>query len=660
MLPRLLIVLILGTGCLAADWKPITPEELALKKSAMDPGADAEAFFREVRVRNEASTFGYPTNVISEYVRLKIFTDRGKEKYGTVQIPYYGKSSIGSVEGRTIRPDGSIVNMSKDAIFNKVVERKSGFRTKVVSFALPAVEAGAIIEYRWTNDAGDVINRYVPLDVQSEFPTDLVDFHVKPATNAYVQWPKMRYMAFGCDVKLGPTSHDGYTEFSVQHVPAFHEEPFMPPEYSAKQWILVYYEEDDHSNSDAYWRGVGHNINAEYGKKLRVNGEVKSLAAQITEGAKSDDEKLLKLAQYCRKNIKDVHGEEITSEAREKAKENRTSADTLKQGEGTQEDAHVAFLALALAAGFDARIAKISDTGIFIFHPSSMSAFFLDTTAVAVNVGGKWKFYDIPDRNVPIGSLPWRQEGTPALLVNSKDSQFVTTPMTNAETSRMHRIGTFTISAEGDLEGDVREIYMGHEAELWRERFALANDEERAEAVRQNLKQRFADFEAENIKFTAPPDTSLGVSLVYHIKVRGYAQRTGKRLFLLPGYFEQGFGSRFTEVSRQAPIYFRYPWSEMDVVSIQLPEGYSLDHGDAPAPVKFLPIGQYSVTMGIDKSNKLTYNRSLIFGSDTMLMFDSKAYPTVKQIFESIHAGDTHMLTLLAQPKTAQAPAQVQ
>jgi hypothetical protein len=96
-------------------WRPVTPQELALKVSKADGDADARGLFREVRVLNEMGGMRYPHNVISEYIRLKIFTDRGKDKYGTVQIPYSGKTTIYAVEGRTIRPDGSIIELSKDA-----------------------------------------------------------------------------------------------------------------------------------------------------------------------------------------------------------------------------------------------------------------------------------------------------------------------------------------------------------------------------------------------------------------------------------------------------------------------------------------------------------------------------------------------------------------
>src|SRR3982751_5228563 len=86
----------------AITWRPVTTQELALKKSKSDAEADVEGLFREVRVSNDTASLGYPQNVISEYIRLKIFTDRGRDKYGTIQIPYWSKGSIKEVAGRTI------------------------------------------------------------------------------------------------------------------------------------------------------------------------------------------------------------------------------------------------------------------------------------------------------------------------------------------------------------------------------------------------------------------------------------------------------------------------------------------------------------------------------------------------------------------------------
>jgi Domain of Unknown Function with PDB structure (DUF3857)/Transglutaminase-like superfamily len=640
----------------AVTWRPVTSQELALRQSAKDPTADAEGLFRDVRVLNESAGFGYPHNVMSEYVRLKIFTERGK-KYGTVEIPYWGNSIVSNVAGRTIRPDGSIVELGKDAIFDKVIAKKNGKKVKVKSFVMPAVEPGAVIEYKWNLNVGEFISRYVPLDVQSEFPTDEVTFHIKPVSSDYVAWPTMRYIPFNCTVERGATDMEGFSVLTVRNVPAFHEEPLMPPEYSAKEWVLVYYEENTKSSRpEQYWKTYGHELYQDYSQKIKINKDVKQIAVTAIGDAKTDEERIANLLAYCRKNLHNTQTEEIMNRQRGSSKEYRTTIDTLRQGNGSPQEIAYAFAALVTAAGFEARVARLSDRGTFFFSPDVPSAYFLNAFDIAVKINGNWKFYDVASRNLPPGVLSWREEGVPALIVDGKDSRFVTTPIFSADESQIARFGTLKLSSDGDLEGDVHEIFMGNKATEQRDRFALSNDAEREDELRNQLKQRFASFEVSKVKFTGLDDLTKAVGLTYHVKIDGYAQHTAKRLFLKPAYFQAGIGSFFTSDSRELPIYFEYPWSESDVVTIQFPEGYQLDHADAPGPVTFDPVGAYSVKMAVLDGTRLEFRRTLKFGKDSVPLFDKTAYPTIKRIFDRIEKADNHMLTLKAQsggPQTA-------
>jgi hypothetical protein len=522
---------------------------------------------------------------------------------------------------------------------------------------MPAVEPGAIIEYRWTRNVGEFISRYLPLDVQSEFPTDEVTFRIKPVSSQYVAWPTMRYMPFGCNVERSGTDREGFTTLTVRKVPAFYEEPLMPPEYSAKQWVLVFYEENSKVNVDQYWKALGREAYADYSQKIKVNSEVKEIATTAIAGAKTDNEKISRLVEYCRKNLKDVNGRTITTQEREANKANRTTVDTLKRGTGSTQEINYAFAALATAAGFEARLAKLADRGTFLFDPALRSAFFLNTFDIAVKVNAQWKFYDVTDPNLPAGMLSWREEGVPALITDPKEPEFVTTPLLSSQDSRIARVGTLKLSAEGALEGDLREIYMGNKAAEWRERFATANNTEREDDLRRELKSRFADFELTDAKFNAVEDLTKPVGILYHIRIEGYAQRTGKRLFIRPAYFQAGAGPWFTANTRQFPICFDYPWSETDVVRIELPEGYQLDHPDAPRSLSFEPAGSYAVKILMPKPNIVEYHRQFVFGTDKPLMFDKKAYPAIKQIFDHIHEADGHMLTLKADAQTAALPA---
>jgi hypothetical protein len=136
--------------------------------------------------------------------------------------------------------------------------------------------------------------------VQSEYPVRELVFHIKPVSGQWVHWPTMRFMNMECTPDKITAEVGGFTLISLHNIPAFHEEPAMPPNLSAKQWILIYYEENDKTGKDKFWTSLGRTIYASYSAKIKINGETRDLANELTRGAASDDEKLQRLFDYCR------------------------------------------------------------------------------------------------------------------------------------------------------------------------------------------------------------------------------------------------------------------------------------------------------------------------------------------------------------------------
>ena len=66
-----------------------------------------------------------------------------------VAIPFGPDTRITDVAGRTIKSDGSIVPLGKDAVLERTILKFSGVRVKEKTFTMPGVEPGAIIEYRY-------------------------------------------------------------------------------------------------------------------------------------------------------------------------------------------------------------------------------------------------------------------------------------------------------------------------------------------------------------------------------------------------------------------------------------------------------------------------------------------------------------------------------
>jgi hypothetical protein len=87
--------------------------------------------------------------VFYHYIRLKVFDEKGKERVSTIDLEYREPGAVLDVAGRTIRPDGSIVELDRKSVYKRDLERAGRSQVKTVSFAMPAVEPGAILEYRW-------------------------------------------------------------------------------------------------------------------------------------------------------------------------------------------------------------------------------------------------------------------------------------------------------------------------------------------------------------------------------------------------------------------------------------------------------------------------------------------------------------------------------
>ena len=169
------ICVFLAAGARADDWRPVTQAELAQKTPKVDPAADAEAIFWDVRLEDRFQ--GEDLSIdLHHYLRIKIFTDKGKEDFATVEIPRYGKRNISDVAARTIKQNGTIIDVKKDAIFDRELVKTKGLKVKGKSFALPNVEVGDIIEYKYRETRDNEIASYMRLYFQREIPLWTVTF----------------------------------------------------------------------------------------------------------------------------------------------------------------------------------------------------------------------------------------------------------------------------------------------------------------------------------------------------------------------------------------------------------------------------------------------------------------------------------------------------
>jgi hypothetical protein len=634
------------------DWKPIDPAHLALKAPVVERDADAEAIFWEVRVADEADG-REPRTVLNHYVRIKIFTERGRESQSKIELPFgkvFGRETkIKDIAGRTIKADGSIVELKKEDIFERTAQKMSGIKIKVKSFAMPSVEPGAIIEYRWREVRGDTISFYDRLELSRDIPVQLVTYYVKPISLPNFPYG-MRVQSFHAQNGPFQKEKDGFYSTTMRNVPAFREEPRMPPEYAVRPWMLVYYGEDNKLSAGEFWTEYGKKAYERSKSAMKVSNEIKQATANAVGDAATADEKLRRIFEFCRTKIKNINDDAsgVTNEERAKWKENKTPADTLKRGMGTGVDIDFLFAAMATAAGFDARFARLADRSDFFFDINFPDSYFINTYDIAVKVGDDWQFYDPATAFVPYGMLRWQEEGADALIPDPKEPIFVKTPLSPPEKSLEKRTAQLALSDDGTLEGDVRIEYTGHLGSDKKEYNDDDSPAEREETLRSRIKAQMSAAEVSDIRIENVTDPVKPFVYAYHIRVPGYAQRTGKRFFLQPAFFQRGLAPVFPTSQRRHAIYFHYPWSEQDEVTIKLPAGFALDNADAPVGLNGGEVSKYNVKISVaDEGRTLVYQRHFFFGGgQSGLLYPVTSYAKLKTLFDEMHKRDNHMLSL--------------
>jgi hypothetical protein len=449
-------------GVAGDEWRVVDPAELSLKASTVEKDSDAEALFWEVKLLDEVEG-GTPRTVLKHYIRIKIFTERGREAHSKIDIPFFENWKINDIAARTITPDNRIIELKKEDIFERSIVRSSGLKVKAKSFAMPGVVAGSIIEYRWREVRNDQLAMYIRLQFQREVPVRLVKYYIKPLSLPGFPFG-MRAQTFHGTNTPFVKEKDGFYSTTMESVPAFREEPRMPPENQVRPWMLVYYSEDKKLAPAQYWKEKGKEFYQTFKSRTKMSEEVKKASADAIGDASSPEQKLERLFEFCRSRIKNINDDAsgMTSEEREKWKDNKSPADTLKRGIGTGNDIDMLFAAMAMAAGFDVRMANLADRSDIFFDAAFPDDYFISSYDIAVRVGDTWRFYDPATTYIAHGMLRWQEEGQDALVSDPKEPTWVQTPISPPEKSQERRIGKFQLLEDGTLEGDVRIEYTGH------------------------------------------------------------------------------------------------------------------------------------------------------------------------------------------------------
>jgi hypothetical protein len=649
------------------DWLPVTSQDLQYKEVPGNKGASAVRLYYAQHINDNTSSWFI-------YERIKILNEkalnpdaRGKT-YADVEIPLFNfddiVETITDLKARTIKPDGTIVEFTGKP-FEKIIYKSRGNKISAKAFSMPEVSIGSIVEYKYRRiysaPGYSMVKIFAPgeWDIQSELHTVKESLYYQPFDGSGFQSMSKPMFYFDgavisrviLNLKEKPRDIGSAAQLDLSNVPAFETEEYMPPESNFKPSVIFFYNRRGSPSVDKEWAEIGKGQYEFFEKYMANSRGVKEEATKAIGGETELGMKLRKIYQRVQQ-IRNLTFERFRNKDERKQENlvrNEGVADVLAHGYGYNREITLLFVAMARAAGYDASVVQVSDRRERFFAKEWTSVRQIDNLIAAVNVNGADLYFEPGTRFCPYGFLRWNHTATDGLKLDKKGGTFVKAPPVTYDKSVIRRTAQATLEENGTLKSNVTIEFKGAEA-LEHRLDELDNDDAgRKKDLEDELKEwlpKGAIVKMEASQGWEGTDEPLVAR--FSVEVPDYASTAGKRL-LAPAYlFQLKQNQAFTHGQRKYPVYFPYPFTEADSVSITVPSGFTIESVPQQRDAK-LPYARYQNTSQFDGLHLVT-QRNLFFNG---VYFPLEKYSELKEFFGTVQTGDEQQAVLHAGGSTS-------
>jgi transglutaminase-like putative cysteine protease len=630
----------------AADFPPISDEDLHFKGVPGHPGAPAAILFRE-EIDDDRDNHDHMT-----YMRMKVLTEAGR-KYADVTLHFEKTwSDISDVRGRTVHADGTVVPFD-GKVLDKEVVKGFGLREHVKSFSLPDVQVGSIIEYRYHFRYRDNTVAAPLWVIQNELWQKKVHFKFIPSPRDIVLnhgqiGHGVAWSTFGPkdlqpkDVEM--PNNLGYIELSASDIPPYVKEPHMLDTLKFKYYARFFYRTA--SKPEQYWKQQGgfwsHDVEKFMGKKDGIADKVNEIVA----ASDTPEQKVKKIYAFIAGLENQTYLPSRTSqEIKTLGLKDGGVADILAQKSGDRDDLTLLFIAMVRAAGIQAYPMIITSRDDNFFEPYYMSMDQLDTQIAIVTLDGKDVFLDPGTKFCPYGMLPWQYTATEGIRETDHGTEIAQTPEPDYKNAITERIAKLSLDDNGAISGPLKVEYLGEDAMLHRQNALRTDTEGRKKDLEDEVKAWLPA--GGEVKLLQEPDwnaTSNEFMAVFHISTP-VAASAGKRVLLPAHVFQINEKPMFTAATRVNGIYLYYPSREVDQVSITLPSDLEVETLPQPDTERLQRYALYKSEwiQDLKQPKTITVVRDL---ANADYAFPVTDYPTLKDFYDKVKSGDEQQAIL--------------
>jgi hypothetical protein len=650
-----LIFIAVSPVVLCAQFQPPNPDELKMTSDPKAPGA-AAVYLDTKEIEND------PLHYESFYKRIKVLTEKGKE-LATVALPYLqGNWKITDIKGRTIHPDGTIVPLTVKAE-DLMIARSGELQANKKVFTLPNVEVGSILEYyyeihyndsrfsspQWTIQQSYFVHK-AHYEFTAETDLELADEHGR-IIRRLLWWPQL---PSGIAVQ---SSVGGKFTLDMTDIPPAPDEEWMPPIDSLLYRVGFYYTAA--VDSRTFWLDEVKLWSKDVDQFAEPSKTIKDAVAGLIAPTDSDQDKAKKLyiAVQALDNT-DFTRTKSASEMKElKIKEIRNAKDTWEQKSGSGDDIAMLYLSMLRAAGLTAYAVRVVDRDRNLFDAAYLSLDQLDSTLVALSVGGKEILLDPGEKMCLFQTVSWQHSDAAGVGQSAQGPSLISTPEQQYKDNVTQRLGDVFVDAQGGVTGRINVIMNGQKALNWRQRTLKEDDAE--------LKK---EFDSEELEANVPDGVEAHVDhflsmndpysdLMAAVTIKGsLGMATGKRM-ILPGFFFETRGKVpfVNEDKRLIPVDMHYGRRVTDEITYHFPDGASIEGAPQDTSIPW-PSHAALIAKSVAQPGQITVRQSLLVG---FTIAKPEEYQDLRAFYQKVAGADQEQLVLTASPAAQTGPVGV-
>jgi hypothetical protein len=526
------------------DFPSITKEDLLESVYKKDSTAKAVFLFDQ----GETIFDGYNGSTMKRYTRIKLYK-KDAFGYGNVTI-YNSVGNINQIKAITHHYD-HVQNriVSTEMAGSAILKTRFNKWTDKITFTLPNLSEGAIIEYAYTNkmDRG-----YIPSwNFQYPVPVEYSEYLLSAVTARYESY----LMGMVYPPKYTPKYKGVYARWVMQDIPALKQEPFMPHERIYRASIHFYPPRDGWNDeiSELY-------DSQDFWQVIQGHPYLKKTAEEIARGLTTEQDKIKAICYYVKNQIEWNGNFDFLADH---------PKDVLERKKGTSGDINLLLGSLLKKAGFDVAMVLISTRGNGFVDRQYPSASQFNNVICMVQGSTDTLLVDGTDKMLPYNVLPSACLNYDGLMLSSTQNGWITFGP-NAKRKYTAQANV-ELTDEGDLKGKLSILKEGYAAHSARRAFSKVTKEE-------YIKDFSTEHQVEVVASSVQADEmDKPFTENYDIMISGKATVNGDHIYLNPFIFFQMESNPFMAESRTYPIDFGLAEERVFVGTIKIPQGYVVD-----------------------------------------------------------------------------------